>query len=85
MKVKKSKQAMKPRYPIHRQFADCRMLVCMATIGKDDRSMSWQVAQRAVDFCLEHTMNLARLLGRPPEAHLVSSAANPAFLTKFYA
>jgi len=46
------------------------MLVCMAAIGKEDRSMSWQVAQRAVDFCLEHTMNMARLLGRPPEAHL---------------
>ena len=38
--------------------------------AKDDWRMSWQVAQRAVDFGLEHTLSRARLLDRPPTAQL---------------
>jgi uncharacterized protein len=37
---------------------------------KSDRRMSWPVAQRSVDFCLEHAVNRARLLGRPAEAQI---------------
>ena len=46
-----------------------RCAYCYAGV-KDDRRMSWQVAQRSVDFCLEHTMNRARLLGQPAEAQI---------------
>ena len=38
--------------------------------GKDSRSMSWQVAQRSVDFCLERAVSRAALLGRPADAQI---------------
>lgn len=37
---------------------------------KSDRRMSWQVAQRAVDFCLEQTVKRARLLCQPAVAQI---------------
>jgi uncharacterized protein len=38
--------------------------------AKSARRMPWNVAQRAVDFCLDHTVKHAKLLGRDPEAQL---------------
>ena len=37
---------------------------------KSDRRMSWQVAQRAIDFCFAHTLESARILGGKPVAQL---------------
>ena len=38
--------------------------------AKSNRRMSWQVAQRSVDFCLERAVNRARLLGQPADAQI---------------
>jgi uncharacterized protein len=50
---------------------DCNLRCAYCYAGrKTARSMMWQVARQAVDFCLDHTLKRAALTGRPPQAQL---------------
>ena len=50
---------------------DCNLRCAYCYAGRKRAGrMSWETAKRAVDFCLEHTLNRAALTGRAPEAQL---------------
>jgi len=38
--------------------------------AKSVRRMSWEVARCAIDFAFDHSLDLARILGQPPESQL---------------
>jgi uncharacterized protein len=50
---------------------DCNLRCAYCYAGpKTARRMAWKVARQAVEFCLDHTLKRAELIGRPPAAQL---------------
>lgn len=50
---------------------DCNLRCAYCYAGrKHGRRMTWETAQRAIDFALEHAVRRAALTGEPPEAQL---------------